>query len=52
MFICTIVVEVANVCKTVYMQEYMNYTIVMLPFGLHKLQVYLHLASVNVYYCL
>ena len=34
MFICTIIVVVANVCKTVYMQKCMNYTNAMLPLGL------------------
>ena len=52
MFICTIIVIAANVCKTVYMQECMNYTIVMLPLGLYNLQVHLHSSCANVSYCL
>ena len=51
MFICTIIVIVANVCKTVYMQECMNYTIAMLPLSLHNLQLHSHSACANVYYC-
>ena len=52
MFICTIIVIVANVLKTVYMQECMNYTIAMLPLGLYNLQVHLHSTRANVFYCL
>ena len=52
MFICTIIVVVANVSKTVHMQECMNYTNAMLPLGLHNLQVHLHSSCANVNYCL
>ena len=52
MFVCTIIVVVANVRQTVYMLEYMKYIIVMLPLGLHILQVHLHSAYTDVYYCL
>ena len=40
MFICTIIVILANVRKTVYMQECMNYTIAMLLLGVYNLQVH------------
>ena len=46
MFICTIIIVVANVRK------YMNYTIVILPLGLYNLQVHLHSSCANVYYSL
>ena len=36
--------SIANVRKTVYMRECMNYSILMLSLGLHNLQVHLHLA--------
>ena len=52
MFVCTIMVVVANVHKTVYMQEYMNHTIAMLPLDLYNLLVHLHSACANIYYCL
>ena len=52
MFICTIIIVVANVRKTVCMQECMNYTIAMLSLGLHNLLVHLHLACADVFYCL
>ena len=48
MFIYKIIEVVANVRKTVYMQECMNYTILMLPLGLHNLQVHLYSACANV----
>ena len=51
MFVCTIIVVVANVRKTVFMQECMNYTIAMLLLGLHNVQVHLHSTYANVYYC-
>ena len=40
MFICTTIVVVANVRKTVYMQECMNYSNAMLPLDSHNLQIY------------
>ena len=52
MFICTIIVVITNVRKTVYMQECKNYSIAMLPLCLHNLQVHLHSVCANVYYCL
>ena len=33
MFVCAIIIVVANVRKTVYMQECVTYTIVVLPIG-------------------
>ena len=54
MFICSNVQRynnrnsIANVRKTVYMQECMNYTIAMLSLGLHNQQVHLHSACTNV----
>ena len=36
MFPCTIIAVEANVLKTIYMQEFMNYIIAMLPLGLNN----------------
>ena len=52
MFVYTIIVVVANVRKTVYLQECINYTIAMLPLGLKNLQVHLLSECANLYYCL
>ena len=53
MFICTIIVVVANVRKTVYMQECMNY-ILLQCYTIRLIQStgHVHSACASAYYCL
>ena len=52
MFICTIIVVVANVRKTVYMQECMNIYFCNATIRLIQSTGHLHSACANIYYCL